>query len=131
MTAILCVGEDTRLELEPVRAVLQRQLSHLDEFDMSRLVIAYEPAWAIGTGSEPADPQWVSDVHAAIRDRLLQSLPAVAAAPVIYGGSVDTSNARSLMAVAGVDGLFVGRHALRPEVFSEIAHVEARQSTPR
>lgn len=126
MTAILCVGETSRTGLEEAATAVLWQLRHVDRFDPSRLGVAYEPAWAIGAGAEPADPCWVSDIHAAIHARLSGSSASGAAAPVIYGGSVDPSTAGPLLASRGVDGLFVGRSALKPEVFSEIAHARAK-----
>jgi triosephosphate isomerase len=67
----------------------------------------------------------VSGVHAEIHARLDEVSANGDAAPVIYGGSIDPSTAGPLLAARGVDGLFVGRSALRPEVFSEIAHARA------
>jgi triosephosphate isomerase len=98
------------------------QLQFLDRFDQSKLVVAYEPAWAIGTGAEPAGADWVVALHAAIEGRLRDAAGAGTAAPVIYGGSVDTTSASELISCPGVDGLFVGRAALAPEILSEIAH---------
>lgn len=126
MTAILCVGEEARTGVKETAAAVLVQLRYLEDFDSSKLIVAYEPAWAIGTGAEAANPRWVSKVHAAIHARLSGSSASGAAAPVIYGGSVDPSTAGPLLAARGVDGLFVGRSALKPEVFSEIAHARAK-----
>jgi len=128
MTAIVCVGEVERRPLEDVGPQLERQLRLLSDFDRSRLVVAYEPAWAIGVGAQAASPPWVGQAHAAIRELLAtpggpasssSSSPAI---PVIYGGSVDPNGAAALLAEPGVDGLFVGRSALDPRAFAAIAH---------
>ncbi len=122
MTAILCVGESTRLEREQAVAYVLGQLRFLDRFDQGRLVVAYEPAWAIGSGAEPAGVDWVEWIHSAIHERVAGAAGGGVTAPVIYGGSVDLASAGDLVSCPGVDGLFVGRAALNPEVFSAIAH---------
>jgi L-erythrulose 1-phosphate isomerase len=121
MTAILCVGEASRLTPEAARAHIMGQLKFIDGFDPARLIVAYEPAWAIGVGGERASAEWVADIHAAIHARVAEVAGGVDV-PVIYGGSVDVAGAGGLLATPGVDGLFVGRYALTPEGFAEIAH---------
>jgi triosephosphate isomerase len=122
MSAILCIGEESKTTFEEASSQVLGELRFLDRFDLARLVVAYEPAWAIGAGAEHAQPEWVAAVHGVIHRRLDQVARGGAATPVIYGGSVDTANAGILLACPGVDGLFVGRHALKPEGFAEIAH---------
>jgi triosephosphate isomerase len=122
MTAILCIGESTRLGREQAEAHVLGQLRFLDRFDQGRLVLAYEPAWAIGTGAEPAGTDWVEWMHSVIRGRVADSTRGGVTAPVMYGGSVDVARAGDLLSCSGVDGLFVGRAALDPQVFSAIAH---------
>jgi L-erythrulose 1-phosphate isomerase len=122
MTAILCIGEATRLTYEEASEHVLDQLRFLDQFDQDKLVVAYEPAWAIGTGAEPAGVDWVASIHAVIGGRMREAAGRGAPAPVIYGGSVDLASAGDLISCPGVDGLFVGRAALKPEVFSQIAH---------
>lgn len=124
MTAIVCVGEKRRSPLEAVLATVDDQLRLLARCDPRRLVIAYEPAWAIGEGASPADPEWVGSVHAEIRAALPMTRGEAATLPIIYGGSVGLAGAGRLLGQAGVDGLFVGRMALDPRVFAAIAHVE-------
>jgi len=131
MTAIVCVGEVQRLPIDDVVESLHWQLDPLATADPSRLVIAYEPAWAIGVGAGSAPAGWVGQVHAAIRATLPPSAPGAATVPIIYGGSVDQGSAPALLEQPGVDGLFVGRKALDPHVFAAIAHTlvsEARRS---
>ena len=122
MTAILCVGEASRLTYELASEHVLDQLRFLERFDQGRLVVAYEPAWAIGTGAEPAGVDWVESIHSVIQTRLAAVASAGTRARVIYGGSVDVASAGVLISCRGVDGLFVGRAALNPEVFSTIAH---------
>jgi triosephosphate isomerase len=122
MTAIVCVGEVERGPLNRVRSELDAQLRRIRGADPNRLIIAYEPAWAIGVGARQAHGTWVREAHAVIRD-LLAGPPGTgpaAAIPVIYGGSVDPNGARALLAEPGVNGLFVGRSALDPIAFAEI-----------
>jgi triosephosphate isomerase len=122
MTAIVCVGEEQRAPFGQVVEALDRQLRVLMTGDLQRLVIAYEPAWAIGVGARTAPARWVGRVHTAIRDRLASARPAGGTVPIIYGGSVTPATARALLEQPGVGGLFVGRQALDPLVFAAIAH---------
>lgn len=120
MTAILCVGEADRTRPESARVHVLGQLGFVERFDPARLVLAYEPAWAIGVGAERAPSEWIGAIHEAIHERL--EAAGGGAVPVIYGGSVDAAGAAEILAAPGVDGLFVGRYALTPEGFAEIAH---------
>ena len=120
MRAIVCVGEPERLPWDGVQATITRQVGRLGGFDPRRLVFAYEPAWAIGVGAEAAPVEWVARVHGEIHRQVDPTIP------VIYGGSVSTAVAPSLLAERGVDGLFVGRMALDPAVFAAIAHTRAK-----
>lgn len=124
---MLCVGE-TRVERErgETDAVLTRQLAgalpsagqgaaaYLD----GRLVLAYEPVWAIGTGLT-ASPAQAQEAHAVLRALLLKRFGAEAAAQtsILYGGSVTPENARELLACNDVDGALVGGASLKPEGF--------------
>lgn len=122
MTAIVCVGEVQRAPLDEVVDELGGQLQRLTTADPRRLVIAYEPAWAIGVGAESAPAARVGQVHAAVRAVLDSSIPGGGTIPIIYGGSVAPAGARALLAQTCVDGLFVGRQALDPRVLATIAH---------
>jgi len=123
---VLCVGE-TLAERQAGRteAVVGSQLdpvlgaSDADTL-LARLVIAYEPVWAIGTG-ETATPEQAEDVHRYIRGRLAEHAPATAAATrVLYGGSVKASNAAALFAMPNIDGGLIGGAALKAEEFIAI-----------
>jgi triosephosphate isomerase len=128
MTAIVCIGETKRSSLDQVVDVIGAQLGRLTTADPRRLVIAYEPAWAIGVGAEPAPADWVGEVHTAIRAALGESALGGATVPIIYGGSVDPASAGALLGRPNVGGLFVGRQALDPQVFAEIAHMPIDRS---
>jgi triosephosphate isomerase len=130
MTAVVCVGERERAPLDAVLEAIDGQLRLLASFDHRRLVIAYEPAWAIGTGARPAGAGWVRRVHLAIHAALNALAREARTVPVIYGGSVDETSARVLLGQPGVDGLFVGRRALDPHVLAAIAHIRPDGPTP-
>ena len=85
------------------------------------LIVAYEPAWAIGQGTSSAPADQVGIIHRGIRAWLEGHGYQPEQVRVIYGGSVDTPVAGGLLVQPGVDGLFVGRAALDPERFAAIA----------
>ena len=124
LTAIVCIGE-TRAEREAghTLSVLGGQLdtSLPDGVSAARLVVAYEPVWAIGTGLTPTIAD-VAHPHEFIRKRIAERHGAAArAVRVLYGGSVKPSNAKELMTVANVDGALVGGASLKAEDFLGIA----------
>jgi triosephosphate isomerase len=85
-----------------------------------RLVVAYEPVWAIGTG-RTATPEIAQAVHASIRERLVAGIgESGQATRILYGGSVKPSNARELLERPDIDGALVGGASLEPETFAEI-----------
>jgi triosephosphate isomerase (TIM) len=117
LIAILCVGE-TRAEREAGRAqaVVWGQLagSLPQGADATRVVIAYEPVWAIGTGLTPTLAD-IEDIHRAIRARI------PAGARILYGGSVNPKNAAEILGLGDVDGALVGGASLKAEDFWAIA----------
>jgi triosephosphate isomerase len=124
LVAILCIGE-TKEEREAGATIarIERQLggSLPDTIDPKRLVIAYEPVWAIGTGLTPTTKD-VAEVHAHIRGQLLtRDKAAGAAVRILYGGSVKPSNAEELMSVPDVNGALVGGASLKAADFLGIA----------
>ena len=125
MTPIICVGEPAGgspdSALEHVLGQLQTVLRGVGGSDQDRLVIAYEPVWAIGEGATAAAPGYVGAVHSGIHEFLRSRAGGRAGARVIYGGSVDTQSAPALLEHPAVDGLFVGRAALTPNGFVAIA----------
>ncbi|MDR3607314.1 MAG: triose-phosphate isomerase [Oligoflexia bacterium] len=118
---ILCIGE-TRAEREAhqTEAVLRRQLDEgvsAAALSSGKLIIAYEPVWAIGTGLT-ATPGQAQEAHAFIRGHLKKTHGAIADKIVIlYGGSVTPENIDSLLACPDVDGGLVGGASLKPESF--------------
>jgi triosephosphate isomerase len=127
LTPIVCVGE-TLAEREAGRTgeVIQRQftgsLSGLPEDQMARVVIAYEPVWAIGTG-KVASPEQAEQVHADLRSLLESRYNAALAGQVIiqYGGSVKADNAAQLLGQPNIDGALVGGASLTANGFLGIA----------
>jgi triosephosphate isomerase len=117
LVAILCVGE-TRAEREAglAQTVVAAQLSGSlpDRADAARLVVAYEPVWAIGTGLTPTLAD-IEEIHCAIRT----GIPADTR--ILYGGSVNPKNAADILALAEVDGALVGGASLKAEDFWAIA----------
>jgi triosephosphate isomerase len=126
LTAIVCIGE-TRAEREAglTLDILGRQLdgSLPDGVAAAKLVVAYEPVWAIGTGLTPTTAD-VKQAHEFIRQRIVSRYGVAGdAIRILYGGSVKPSNAKELMAVADVDGALVGGASLKAEDFLGIAAV--------
>lgn len=128
---IICVGEalDIRKAGDQVSYTLAQVDGALAGFsaeDAAKVVIAYEPVWAIGTG-EVATPQDAQEVAGAIRLRLaeLYSAEVADAVRVLYGGSVKSSSIAELMKEQDVDGALVGGASLDPEEFAKIAGYQA------
>ena len=110
LAVIACVGEtEAEREAGETETVLARQVSVLPRHE--KLVIAYEPVWAIGTG-RTATPEIAQDAHAFVKS--------LHAAPVLYGGSVKPENARVLLGQVDVDGALVGGASLDPASFEAI-----------
>ena len=131
MTAILCVGETEPGPLPQAVARIRPQLEALGAVEPDRLVVAYEPAWAIGEGAAAAAPDWVGQIHTSIREWLAEHLRGGERVPVIYGGSVDSASAEGIVAQPCTNGLFVGRSALDPAEFARIAHLRPDASVRR
>ena len=126
MWPLVCVGEsgpdrDAGRAEEVVARQLEITFSAVSADVLARLMVAYEPWWAIGEGSVAAPLDHVARLHGLIHDRLASHAPAGTKVPVLYGGSVDLDNAEPLLGTAGVDGLFVGRAALDADTFARIA----------
>jgi triosephosphate isomerase (TIM) len=128
LAPVVCVGE-TREERRSGRTfdVLARQLEALPADP--RLVLAYEPVWAIGSG-DTATPETAADAHAFLRERVARRSGAAAAncLRILYGGSVDEDNAPELAAQPEIDGFLVGGASLDPTRFLAILGALAARS---
>ena len=122
LTPIICIGEtlaerDAGETLGRIQAQLDGALVDMTDAELERIVIAYEPVWAIGTGRN-ATPAQAQEVHHFIRTRLAMRAPALAPKlRILYGGSVKPDNIRALMAEEDVDGGLVGGASLSAESF--------------
>src|SRR5690606_740831 len=126
LKVIFCVGElldirDAGQEREFVQRQLQSALFELTEAEMERIVIAYEPVWAIGTG-RTASPEQAQDMHAHIRAAIAERYGDTLAGscPVLYGGSCKPANAAALFALPDVHRGLIGGASLPAELFVAI-----------
>jgi triosephosphate isomerase len=126
LVPVVCVGE-TLAEREAGRtnvvvcAQLQAVLDVLENPALEKIVLAYEPVWAIGTG-RTATPALAQEVHAALRKQVaVRSASAAAGVQILYGGSMKPENARDLMGQADIDGGLIGGAALKAQDFVAIA----------
>ena len=126
LTVIHCVGEKLEeRDANKTLAVVQQQLEELtpDMSDPSRIVIAYEPVWAIGTGRNATDAQ-AQEVHAYIRQAMSKRWNNDFAnnVRIQYGGSMKPDNAAGLLSQSDVDGGLIGGAALKPDSFLSIVN---------
>jgi triosephosphate isomerase len=128
LTPVYCVGEklDER-ECGKTHEVLETQFqggtAGLAPEQFLKIVLAYEPCWAIGTG-KVATPEIAADAHRFIRDQVRKAfgIDAAAACRILYGGSVKPDNIRGLMAQPEIDGALVGGASLDPGSFASIVN---------
>ena len=127
LTPILCVGENDEIRsasthVEHVIAQLNGSLAGVTPAQIKKVVIAYEPIWAIGTG-KTATPEDAQAMAEAIRARIakLANGPVASQIRILYGGSVKASLIKEIMACPDVDGVLVGGASLDPEEFAKIA----------
>jgi triosephosphate isomerase len=128
LTPIVCVGEtlaerESGRTMEVTQRQTERALRGLTGDQVARLVVAYEPVWAIGTG-RTATPDQAQEVHAYLRRLVDRSHGEAAAAAlrILYGGSVKPDNIGTLMAQADIDGALVGGASLTAASFLKIVH---------
>jgi triosephosphate isomerase len=128
LTPILCVGELLAdREAGNTQKVLERQfrgsLAALTPAEFSRIIMAYEPVWAIGTG-RTATPEIAAEAHKFLRDLAANSFTAEYAASlrILYGGSVKPENIKGLMAQPEIDGALVGGASLNAQQFAGIVN---------
>ncbi len=124
---VLCIGETLHeREQGKMEEVLKRQIaSALDGIpkeDAGKIILAYEPVWAIGTG-KTATPEMAEEAHAFCRECLAEFVGKrkAGAMPILYGGSVKPENAAQIAAEKNIDGVLVGGASLDPETFAQIA----------
>jgi triosephosphate isomerase len=126
LTPIACVGEvleerEANLTDDVLRRQCLRAFHALSAKKAAKLVVAYEPVWAIGTG-KTATPQMAADAHTIIRGEAAKAFGDEFAAQlrILYGGSVKPENAKALMSEEEIDGALVGGASLDPKSFSAI-----------
>ncbi|MGC6422830.1 MAG: triose-phosphate isomerase [Flavobacteriaceae bacterium] len=126
MEMIFCFGEELEdrkqgKHFEVVKEQLTVALFRVPELDWSKIILAYEPVWAIGTG-ETASPEQAQEMHAFVRSLLAQQLgqTVAAATSILYGGSVKPTNAKELFTQDDVDGGLIGGASLHAEDFMAI-----------
>ena len=128
LTAIVCVGEmlaerESGSAETVVKTQLQGGLDGLTVSDMKRIIIAYEPVWAIGTG-KTATPEQAQEMHAFIRKSLAESHGKQTSDEIriLYGGSVKPENIAELMNAEDIDGALVGGASLEADSFAKIVN---------
>lgn len=133
LTPVLCVGETAQeFELGQTHKVVAKQVMDVVSIigirNFDKVVIAYEPVWAIGSG-KVATPEYAQDVHAQLRQLLAQRDHWVAEKiRILYGGSVNQQNATSLFQQADIDGALVGGASLSADQFVTICALQNRQT---
>lgn len=125
VTPIVCVGETlAEREREATIDVVKRQLAaviHANGHCISEIVVAYEPVWAIGTG-RTASPEQAQAVHAVLRAQLRAASAHPERIRILYGGSMNASNAALLLKQPDIDGGLIGGASLKPAEFLSIIH---------
>ena len=128
LTPILCCGEsleerEANKQEEKVKAQLEADLKDVSESDIKKLIIAYEPIWAIGTG-KTASSEDAEAMCAFIRNLIadLYSKEAAEAVRIQYGGSVKPANVKELMEKENIDGALVGGASLKAEDFAALVN---------
>lgn len=130
LNVIFCIGEtlserDSGLAREVVAMQLLSGGRNLTTADMNRIIVAYEPVWAIGTGVT-ATPEQAQEMHSFIREVLAKqhSFEIAEGTRILYGGSVKPENIRSLMMQEDIDGALVGGASLQAEIFAQIVNFQ-------
>ena len=128
ITPIFCCGEslsdrESKNHFNIVKSQLSQILNMLSKKEFSKVVVAYEPVWAIGTGLT-ADPQDAQDMHSFIRGLVSEAfgIEASELTSILYGGSCKPSNARELFSMKDIDGGLIGGASLDSESFESIVN---------
>ncbi len=123
---VFCIGErleerESNKHFEVVKKQLTESLFHLDEENILRIVVAYEPVWAIGTG-KTATPEQAQEMHAYIRSLFAEKYGVKTASEIsiLYGGSCNAANAKTLFSQSDIDGGLIGGASLKANDFIEI-----------
>ena len=122
---ILCIGESAdENQSNNTHNVLEQQIVEAlgNANELSSLIIAYEPVWAIGSGKTP-NPEQINSIHEMIKDVVQSRFPKIGLESVLYGGSVNLENATSLFGQMNVDGALIGGASLNGREFALIANV--------
>ena len=126
LTPIFCIGEvleerEAEKHFDVVKSQIENGLFHLSADEFSKIVLAYEPVWAIGTG-KTATPEQAQEMHAFIRKTLAEKYGQEVAdnTSILYGGSCKPSNAKELFSNPDVDGGLIGGASLKAEDFQGI-----------
>ena len=125
LVPILCIGESIKEYQDNItHEILQQQiLEALNEsVEITSLIIAYEPVWAIGSGQTPT-PEEINSVHEMIKDVVQSRFPKIDLVSVLYGGSVSNTNAAALFEQKNIDGALIGGASLDGKEFASIANV--------
>ena len=123
---LICIGELMEHKrngiTEEILSIQLKTILKEIEFQSAKdIIIAYEPRWAIGVSGVSPEPYYVQRIHQFIREKLIQLYPSIGyEIPILYGGSVNTENAISLLNLDHVNGLFIGRAAWNIDSFKEI-----------
>ena len=125
---IFCFGEEledrkSETHFDVVKKQLSTVLFDLDAIEWQKIILAYEPVWAIGTG-ETASPEQAQEMHAFIRSLILENYDSSCAnaVSILYGGSVKPANATKIFAQTDVDGGLIGGASLQAEDFAAIVN---------
>jgi len=110
---IYCIGESLPIREEGDEAVMEFLMSQFDGIDTnySKLIVAYEPIWAIGTGKS-ASIEEITNTHNSLKEKINR--------PLLYGGSVNPSNIADIASIESVDGVLVGSASLKVDSFLEL-----------
>lgn len=125
-TALLCVGEtldekNYGISDEVLRTQLKVGFHNVSPENVSRILVAYEPVWAIGVNGIPATVEYAEEKHRIIKNCLFEIFGnAAEEIPVLYGGSVNPGNSNDLIVQPSIDGLFVGRSAWEADAFNTL-----------
>ena len=111
---IYCIGEPLHIREKGLESVMQYLLAQFEGIDISydKMIVAYEPIWAIGTGRS-ATVEEISGTHRALKKAINDK-------PLLYGGSAKPANIKEIISIAGVDGVLVGSASLDAESFSQM-----------